>query len=43
VHKIVKSHGGSIHVRTAPGQGTTVTVALPVEARVASPAQEKAA
>lgn len=43
VHKIVKSHGGSIHVRTAPGQGTTFTVALPVEARTAAGAQEKAA
>ncbi len=34
VHKIVKGHGGSIHVRTAVGQGTTFTVSLPVEPRV---------
>ena len=33
VHKIVQGHGGSIHVRTAVGQGTTFTVSLPVEPR----------
>jgi len=43
VHKIVKSHGGTIHVRTAPNQGTTFTVALPVDVRASAPAQEKAA
>ena len=31
VHKIVKAHGGTIHVRTAMGQGTTFTVSLPTE------------
>ena len=34
VHGIVKGHGGSIHVRTAVGQGTTFTVSPPVEPRV---------
>ena len=39
VHGIVQNHGGTIGVRSAPGQGTTVDVYLPV-ARVdaASPA-----
>jgi signal transduction histidine kinase len=33
VHKIIKSHGGAIHVRTALGQGTTFTVSLPTDAK----------
>jgi signal transduction histidine kinase len=33
VHKIIKAHGGSIHVRTALGKGTTFTITLPVELR----------
>jgi len=42
VHGIVKSHGGAIGVASQPGQGTTVTVYLPVLAErapalVASP------
>ena len=31
VHKIVKSHGGSIKVRTTPNRGSEFTVVLPVE------------
>ncbi|HET7843002.1 MAG TPA: ATP-binding protein [Xanthomonadales bacterium] len=38
VHKIIKAHGGTIHVKTATGRGTTFTIALPVAARPASPA-----
>jgi two-component system NtrC family sensor kinase len=34
VHKIVRNHGGSIKVRTAPGKGATFIVMLPVEASV---------
>lgn len=32
VRSIVKAHGGSVNVRTAPGAGSTFTVTLPVEA-----------
>ena len=31
VHKIVRAHGGSIHVKTKVGEGTTFTVTLPVD------------
>ncbi len=36
VHKIIKSHGGTIHVRTALGEGTTFTISLPVEQRASN-------
>ena len=38
VHKIVKSHGGSIKVRTTPKKGTTFTVILPLNGQTASTA-----
>jgi signal transduction histidine kinase len=38
VHKIVKSHGGSIKVRTTPKKGTTFTVILPLHGQTASAA-----
>jgi signal transduction histidine kinase len=38
VHKIVKSHGGSIKVRTTPKKGTTFTVILPLTGQSASAA-----
>jgi len=38
VHKIVKSHGGSIKVRTTPKKGTTFTVMLPINGQTASAA-----
>jgi signal transduction histidine kinase len=38
VHKIIKSHGGAIHVRTAVGKGTTFTISLPIaSAKPAAP------
>jgi signal transduction histidine kinase len=43
VHKIVKSHGGSIKVRTTPKKGTTFTVSLPVDGHTAANAMPAAA
>jgi two-component system, NtrC family, sensor kinase len=45
VHKIIKAHGGTIHVKTTVGRGTTFTISLPLEARATAPApvQGKAA
>jgi nitrogen fixation/metabolism regulation signal transduction histidine kinase len=34
VKKIVEEHGGSIAIGSAPGEGTTVTIRLPVSALV---------
>jgi len=31
VHKIIHSHGGSINVRSNPGQGTTFAISLPID------------
>ncbi|MBW1982182.1 MAG: PAS domain S-box protein [Deltaproteobacteria bacterium] len=31
--RIIEDHGGSIDIKSTPGQGTTVTVAVPVERR----------
>ncbi|HDZ24614.1 MAG TPA: PAS domain-containing protein [Desulfobacteraceae bacterium] len=31
VHKIMESHGGEVHVESAPGKGTTVKLSFPVE------------
>jgi two-component system OmpR family sensor kinase len=30
VRSVVKAHGGTVHLRTAPGAGTTVQIVLPV-------------
>jgi PAS domain S-box-containing protein len=38
--QIVELHGGSIHVESAPGQGTRFIVALPIEARVLAEAAD---
>ena len=43
VHKIIKAHGGAIHVKTAVGQGTTFTISLPVETRPSQAGAAKAA
>jgi signal transduction histidine kinase len=43
VHKIVKSHGGSIKVRTTPKKGTTFTLILPVDGHAAPAALPAAA
>lgn len=37
VSELVKIHGGRISVRSAPGRGTTVTVALPIGTNVPPP------
>jgi len=43
VHGIVHDYGGHLVVRTAPGEGTTITVLLPVDAdRGDAPAADKA-
>ena len=36
VHKIIKSHGGSIKVRTTPGKGSIFLVSLPLDAAAAN-------
>src|SRR5206468_3419467 len=41
VYGIVKRHGGLIHVRSEPGQGTTFEVYFPVSERLASQADRK--
>jgi CheY-like chemotaxis protein len=38
VYGIVHQHGGCIEVTSAPGEGTTVTLALPLAEREAAPA-----
>ena len=42
VHKIIKSHGGAIHVKTGVGQGTTFTISLPIESRAQAGAAKAA-
>ncbi|MGA9334273.1 MAG: ATP-binding protein [Rudaea sp.] len=43
VHKIVKGHGGSIKVRTAPGKGTQFVVNLPASGAAIATASSAAA
>jgi len=31
VHRIVEAHGGTIHIESGPGKGTSVSVTMPVE------------
>jgi signal transduction histidine kinase len=31
VHRVIEEHGGSIAVTSAPGQGTSIDVSLPLE------------
>jgi two-component system NtrC family sensor kinase len=50
VYGIIERHGGALRIDSAPGEGTTVTIALPVltgspdgaREREASPARETA-
>ena len=34
VYQIIRDHGGTINVRSLVGQGTTITVELPVAAKI---------
>ena len=36
---IVEQHGGSIEIESSPGEGTTVSVRLPLERQPATPAR----
>jgi signal transduction histidine kinase len=39
VHQIARGHGGDVRIESVEGEGTTVTISLPVTVRV-SPAAE---
>ncbi len=41
VYQIIRDHGGTINVRSRVGQGTTITVELPVAAENGDPAPEQ--
>ena len=41
VYQIIRDHGGTINVRSRVGQGTTITVELPVTAENGDPAPEQ--